>query len=96
VTYSKVLSSVLFRKWENKVKVNIKSAGREDVDLIQFLRIEFISRIFEHGNEPPSSIKYGEFLDQLSNNRLLNAYPKPWSYIHRRRNTMKIFTLDSR
>jgi hypothetical protein len=33
----------------------------------------------EHGNELPSSIKGGEFLDQLSDNKLLKKDSVPWN-----------------
>jgi hypothetical protein len=36
---------------------------------------------FEHGNKPSGSIKYGEFLDQLSDYQLLKTDSAPWSYL---------------
>jgi hypothetical protein len=33
----------------------------------------------EHGNEPSGSIRKQDFFDKLSDNRLFEKYPAPWS-----------------
>jgi hypothetical protein len=53
------------RRWENNVKIYATEMEREGVNWISLVE-DKVQGFCEHGNDPSSSIKTGEPLDQLS------------------------------
>ena len=54
-------------RWENKMKVNLQQTGWRTADWVDLAQDRNRWRLVGKTNEPSSSIKCGEFLDQLRN-----------------------------
>jgi hypothetical protein len=54
-------------RWENKIEVNLQEIGWRTADWVDLAQDMKRWRIVRKPNKPSSSIKCGEFLDQLRN-----------------------------
>jgi hypothetical protein len=68
------------RRWEKNIKIDLKEILRENMDWIHLgLGEEPVVGSYKHSNEPLGSIKFGEFIDNLSDSLLVKQGSVPWS-----------------
>jgi len=66
-------------RWENKIKVNLQELGWRTADWVDLAQDRNRWRVVGKPNEPLSSTKCEEFLDQLRNCQLLQTATAPWN-----------------